>query len=251
MARKRKALDLTSAPELSDKTLLYLIGFAIIIAGLANSYLLMQMAKNFQQAGDAILDIKVAIPEEIPSDGGQQEEPQDALALLKPETKALIDQYQVGGTPTLILNCNKKRVGTYAVAEQGQNLPAGSELNSLLSTLCSITGPEGVFCSGVNSTVIEGLDAKLNESRKDLPPGTEPGIVIQTTADSPCGSAERVLIYAFYSPTCQFCEAQRSIIAALQEKYPDAIAVTTVCTPIHGTGDVDLCKSQTDKYDRI
>ncbi len=233
-ARKpSKSLDLTKAPEMGDKSLLYLVGFALILTGLANTYFMLQMTQNIDSLGKAIINIQVKVPQENPSGNEQPTQPQaDPMALLKPETKALIEKYSVSGTPTVVFNCNKVRVGTYAIAEQRGALPEGSELQTLTNTICDIAGSGSVFCADkkeVNAT----------------------GITIETTTDSPCGSADKVLVYSFHSPTCGYCDAQEPVLEALETKYNGAIQITTVCTPIHGTSDVDLCKQQTDKYDMI
>lgn len=248
MAKKRssrsKPFDLTVAPELGDKTLLCLFGFAFIIASLSNSYMLMQMARNFQDLGAAILNIKVSVPVDVPAEDQPQLSPfEEAMPLLARDTQDLIKKYDAQGTPTLVINCNKRRVGTYTLAENNGNFPVGSEMATMISSLCEIAGPESVFCKDVNQTVMAGVEAKLNETRSTLPPGTEPGIVIETTTDSPCGSAETVIIYAFYSPTCPYCASQEPILKALKDKYQDAVQVTTICTPIQGADDVALCKT--------
>lgn len=230
-----KSLDLTKAPEMGEKSLLYLVGFALIIAGLANTYFMLQMTQNIDSLGKAIINIQVKVPQENPSGGEQPTQPQaDPMALLKPETKALIEKYSVSGTPTLVINCNKERVGTYAVAEEQGRLPEGSELQTLTNTLCDIAGGGSVFCA----------------DKKEVSANVT-GITIDTTTDSPCGSAEKILIYSFHSPTCGYCDAQEPVLTAIEEKYKDAIQITRVCTPIHGASDVDLCKQQTDKYDMI
>ena len=90
----------------------------------------------------------------------------------------MIKKYQVEGTPTLVLNCNKRRVGTYTLAEQSGNFPAGAEMATLVQSLCEIAGSESVFCKDVNQTLLADVQAKIEEVRKTLPAGTEPGIVI-------------------------------------------------------------------------
>lgn len=252
MAKRRsrsKGFDLTSAPELGDKTLLYVFGFAFIVVSLANSYLLMQLTRNFEELQTDILNIKVRVPVDgIAAQPESQDQPEvspfdQAMPLLSADTQAMIQKYQVTGTPTLILNCNKKRVGTYALAEEGGNLPLGSEIEEFSRSLCQMAGEESVFCTGLNQIVLAGLDAKLEEARAELPEGMEPGIQIETTSDSPCGSAETIIIYAFHSPSCPYSTAQQAVLARMQERFPGALVITDVCTPIHGTDDVAQCKT--------
>lgn len=227
-----KSMDLTKSPQLDDKTILYLIGFAMIVAGLSNTYFMLQMNKNVEELGDAIMNIQIQLPGGNPSDGTQPTQEEDPMDLLKPETKALVDRYSISGTPTLVINCNKKRVGTYALAEQGGALPEGSSVQALINDLCDIAGDSSVFCADVQET-------------------NATGITVETTSDESCGSSDKVRIYSFHSPTCSFCDAQDTILEAIEQKYPSNVEIISVCTPIHGASDVDLCKQQTDKYDMI
>ena len=236
MVKKKSGIpiDLTKAPELSDKTILYIVGFAIVVANLSNTYFMLQMNQNVQDLGKAILNIQVKVPQETPSDGAQEQtQPQeDPTELLQPETKALVQKYSISGTPTLVINCNKKRVGTYALAEERGALPKGSELQTIINDLCSIAGDGSVFCNDVGET-------------------NATGISIETTTDAACGSSEKVRIYSFHSPTCGYCDSQETVLEELEGKYPNNVEVITVCTPIHGADDVTLCKQQTDKYEMI
>jgi hypothetical protein len=233
--KKTRELNLTKAPEIGDKSILYLLVFAVVVANLANTYFVLQMNQNIMDLGEAIMKIPVNIPQGNPSGDNQptQPEPQeDPTDLLESETKALIENYQVSGTPTLVINCDKMRVGTYALAEERGALPEGSALQAFINDLCDITGEGSVFCNDVAET-----DAT--------------GISVQTTFDDGCGSAEKVKIYAFHSPTCGFCDSQDAVIEAIENKYPNNVEIIIICTPIHGANDVTLCKQQTDKYDMI
>ena len=153
MAKRRKpskSIDLTEAPAISDKSIIYLLGIAIIVANIANSYFMVQMNKNVLTLGEAMKGMDLSAPQDNPSGGDDTvptEDQEDPLDLLKPETKALIENYQISGTPTLVINCDKMRVGTYAIAEENGQLPEGSALQALINDLCTIAGNGSVFCN--------------------------------------------------------------------------------------------------------
>jgi len=155
---------------------------------------------------------------------------QDPFSLLSAQARGLVEKYQVQGTPTLVINCKYERVGSMAVAESSGSIPVGSEQQDLINDFCQAAGDSSVFCKDKK---------ELNATNK---------IEMDQTNETDCGTAGKVELYVFHSPTCPFCEQQEPILKVLKQKYGDAIELTYVCTPIHGAGDVTLCKQQSSKY---
>jgi len=158
---------------------------------------------------------------------------QDPFSLLSAQAKDLVQKYDVGGTPTVVINCKHMRIGSMTVAESQGSIPAGSEQQDLINDFCQVAGDSSVFCKDKK---------ELNATNK---------IDLETTNEADCGTAGKVKLYVFHSPTCPFCEQQSPILDALKQKYGDAVELNYVCTPIHGAGDVTLCKQQTSKYNII
>lgn len=155
---------------------------------------------------------------------------QDPFSLLSAQARDLVNTYNVHGTPTVVINCKYERVGSMSVAESSGSIPVGSEQQDLINDFCQAAGESSVFCKDKK---------ELNASNT---------IGMDQTNQTDCGTAGKVKLYVFHSPTCPYCESQEPILTALKQKYGDAIELNYVCTPIHGVGDVTLCKQQTSKY---
>ena len=158
---------------------------------------------------------------------------QDPFTLLSAQAQDLVQKYDVGGTPTVVINCKYMRVGSMALAESSGSIPAGSEQQDLINDFCQVAGDSSVFC----------------KDKKEL--NASDTIGLETTNETDCGTAGKVKLYVFHSPTCPYCESQEPILKVLKQKYGDAVELNYVCTPIHGADDVTLCKQQTSKYNII
>jgi len=154
------------------------------------------------------------------SDAGQA---QTSNSESSAEVQELINTYAKGsGTPTLVINCKYKRTGSMAVGEMQGAYPAGTEKQDLINTFCDIT-KDAAFCAQKKS-VEQSIDA------------TDNGL------EACAGEAgELIKIYSFHSPTCGYCSYQQPILDELVEEFPGKIELISICNPIHGAGDVDLC----------
>lgn len=236
MARKAKAKKSSSnevtieLPELNDTTILYILIGALLLSNVVNIYFSYQVNNNISEISAVLKSPSgtAAAPEGQPAAAGapaqQTEEQQDPMSLLSAPARDLINQYGVRGTPTLVINCAKKRIGSYSIAEQRGSLPAGSEQQSLINDLCTIMGDGSVFCA----------------DKKDV---NATGIRLEDSGEASCAEGSVAKIYVFRSPTCPYCEAQLTDLSALAQKYPNNLKITHVCTPIHGPEDVNLCKT--------
>lgn len=163
----------------------------------------------------------------------QQEAEQDPFSLLSAQARELNQRYGVQGTPTVVINCEYRRVGSMSIAESQGSIPAGSELQDFVNAFCQVAGENSVFC----------------KDKKELAANNK--IELEQTNQADCGATGKVKLYVFHSPTCPFCEQQAPILNTLKQKYGDAVEVNYVCTPIHGVDDVRLCKEQSSTYNII
>ncbi|MFH1286124.1 MAG: thioredoxin family protein [Candidatus Micrarchaeota archaeon] len=131
----------------------------------------------------------------------------------------LIDEYGAKSTPLLVMNCLYSRTGSYSIAEANGDIAPGTEKQDLINEFCAITG-SSTFCSKNTSS---------SES-----------ISLKTLTTESCAADGKVKVYAFYSPTCPFCENQRPILDELKDEFGSNLEVSYICTKIH-SGDEALC----------
>jgi hypothetical protein len=134
----------------------------------------------------------------------------------------LVSAYDVQGTPTLVFGCTKKREGTWLESEESGQLPAGTERLDIINELCGLTG-RGEFCADSGPLAVSGVLTGTNISHCD-------------------GEGGRVLVYAFHSPSCELCGAQRPVLSGLAADFQDALQIKFICTPLSDS-DTALCRS--------
>lgn len=142
----------------------------------------------------------------------------------------LVKEYGVGSIPHLVINCEYQRVGTYAMGEQYGKAPAGTERQDLINGLCEATG-NAILCSETEETA-----------------GSVPLI---DTGKPACGSDDgKIMIYAFHSPSCPACNAQKPVLDSLESEYESEIKIVYVCKYLH-SGDKALCQEgvENGEYD--
>jgi thiol-disulfide isomerase/thioredoxin len=176
----------------------------LLIAGLVVVYAMLKMWGGRQPT--------------YPTGMGGTPTPTPASAAYAPSR--LISEYGVDSTPRLVFNCNQMRTGTWASLEESGKLPEGTERQDLINALCRITNASA-FCSKSAITSVSGP--------------------VTTLSHPPCSGEEgKVMIYAFYGPTCPASSAQRPILKQLAAEFPDEIEVRFICVPL-SEADKELC----------
>jgi hypothetical protein len=146
------------------------------------------------------------------------QQPQEQNWTLSP----LVAQYDpMKTTPVIVIDCKYMRVGSNV-------LSAGDETEREIigEALCTATN-SSTFCSKFGRTVL-------------------------TTLNSPeCKSRNKILIYAFHSPSCAISSEQRNVLDAFRDEFKSDVAVEYICTP-RGDQDLSQCAYQFSigKYDK-
>jgi hypothetical protein len=165
-----------------------------------------------------------ANPYTPPTQQPQQEkwEPSPLVAQYMPTARKRlgIQNDAVNVTPIVVINCRYVVTGSFALDEEREVVPAGSERDNLGNALCVATH-KSVFCSQFS--------------------GAPKGLVVTDFQD--CSSGGKTIIYALHSPTCLISSAQRNVLDALRDEFSGDINLEYICTP-RGSQDVSLCKQQ-------
>jgi len=135
------------------------------------------------------------------------------------ELSPLVSQYGITSTPVLVVNCRYTLTGSYALSEKKGAVPEGTEEENIGGALCTATG-DSVLCS------------RFGRTAKNL---------IETNFPSCKGN--RILVYAFHSPSCQISSAQRDVLNALRDEFQSQFDVEYVCVPT-GSGGMDACSRE-------
>jgi len=146
------------------------------------------------------------------------------------QPSALIDEYGVGETPTLVFNCKWVRVGTWAQQEQRNAVPPETERADIINALCG-TSDDSPFCGMVTRS-------------------TYTGAVRETAHDECRTDSGGIQVYAFYGPACPASDAQREVLDLMAVEFPDQMEVKAICVPLR-EGEEDLCRAyiQAGDYD--
>ncbi|NYZ78785.1 hypothetical protein H0N99_01415 [Candidatus Micrarchaeota archaeon] len=116
-------------------------------------------------------------------------------------------------TPVIIINCKYMRVGSHVLTNGDE-----AEREVIGQALCTATN-SSTFCSKFGRTVL-------------------------TTLNFPeCKSGNKILIYAFHSPSCSISSEQRNVLDAFRDEFQHDVAVEYICTP-RGEQDKSPCAYQ-------
>jgi len=119
---------------------------------------------------------------------------------------------KINQTPILVINCKYMLIGSFV-----PTYSADMERGNIGNALCAATH-NTIFCSQFAGS----------------PKG------FYTINSSECNSGGKTLIYAFHSPSCGFSSAQRDVLNALKDEFPNQIELQYICTPVH-LGDMAAC----------
>lgn len=137
------------------------------------------------------------------------------------EPSPLVVQYDKENiTPVIVINCKYMLRGSFALDEEREVVPAGSERENIGNALCAATH-KSVFCSQFS--------------------GAPKGFIVTNFQD--CSSGDKTLIYAFHSPSCQISSAQRYVLDAFRDEFQGDVALEYICTA-RGSQDINLCAQQ-------
>jgi len=123
----------------------------------------------------------------------------------------LISEYGVDSIPQLIVNCNYRRVGTFASKEQSFEVSPGTERQDLINGICRSTGKQN-FCALQAQTIAVGVMSRMSKP-------------------ACAGEDGKVKIYAFHSPSCSRSADQRAILESLAVEFQYDLEVIYICTP--------------------
>lgn len=117
---------------------------------------------------------------------------------------------------------------------------SGLAVNDLKAQLNAAKSTGGVIVNPAASADQCVFSCQAN-SRLKL--GIEP-----ITSSTACKTAGKIKVYAFYSPTCGYCEAQRPILDEMKQKYGDKLDLSYICTNLHQGDDAICQKNEGNKY---
>jgi len=143
------------------------------------------------------------------------------------ELSPLVSKYGITQSPVLVIDCKYMLTGSFALSEERRDVPEGTEMNNIGKALCDATS-DPAFCSKFGSTA-RGFS---------------------TLPFDKCTSGSKTLVYAFHSPLCPICAAQRDFLDALKNEFPNQIDLQYVCYPTSDQG-VSACSRDflLKKYD--
>jgi hypothetical protein len=151
------------------------------------------------------------------SSGTSNPSPNQQPQQQKWEPSPLVMQYDKGNiTPIIVINCKYVLTGSFALDEEKELVPAGSERDNIGNALCAATHKD-VFCSKFS--------------------GTPKGFTMTGFQD--CSSGGKTLIYAFHSPSCLISSAQRDVLDAFRDEFQGDVDIEYICTPKNDTAIQD------------
>ncbi len=93
--------------------------------------------------------------------------------------------------------------------------------------------------------LLKTLETKSKELSKKYNVGVKPLLEGFSTNPVGCEEPGKVVIYAFHSPTCPYCEAQREVLKSIAQNYSNKVDIRYICVSVH-PGDEEKCKASTD-----